>query len=348
MNMAVMVRMMVFWRRSRGRATSLPLAIIHALQQTFIQVETAAHLTNNTIETHDGSPSMIMFLIEAELRLDSSAMNAVGMQALPRLPGQLHVLLAAALADGEGDLDVHGGDELGVAQLPDVDVVAADDARDVLDVFFDVVDVDVVGCCLEEDLSRCFGERDGGLEDDERDEEGDDGVGVEAVLPAGEPDGKGGDDYSNVAESISDDMEDHSVHTHVGVIVASSLRRFLGLVVVMGSMPRIVCLLGSVVRIVIVVVMAMILWSASFRLAAGSRSRQQGRVLSRRLRIIHHSCFLPTGVFLALRPFHRRLACCNYFLSETGWVYAHVIYAGKTATDSSSMLAARRGSAHRP
>ena len=80
-------------------------------------------------------------------------MDAVGVQALADRLGDLHVARCAPLdGDGEGDLDVQTSDDLGVGELPDVDVVAGDDAGDVLNVFFDVVDIEVVGGGLEEDL----------------------------------------------------------------------------------------------------------------------------------------------------------------------------------------------------
>lgn len=107
---------------------------------------------------------------------------------------------------------MQAGDDLGVGELPDVDVVAGDDAGDVLDVFFDVVDVEVVGGSLEEDLGGCGGEGDGGAEDDDGDEEGDRWVSVEAVRGVGEPDYERGDNDADVAESVADDVEYHGTH----------------------------------------------------------------------------------------------------------------------------------------
>ena len=49
---------------------------------------------------------------------------------------------------------MHGSHNLGVGQLPDVDVMAAKDARQILDVLSDVVDIDVVRSRLEKNLGR--------------------------------------------------------------------------------------------------------------------------------------------------------------------------------------------------
>ena len=71
--------MVMLWLLSWHRAAALPLTIINALQKTFIRVETAPLLTDNAIETHDWSFGMIVVLVEAELGLDSGAVDAVGM-----------------------------------------------------------------------------------------------------------------------------------------------------------------------------------------------------------------------------------------------------------------------------
>lgn len=138
----------------------------------------------------------------------------------------------------EGDLDVQTSDDLRVRELPNVNVVAGDDARDVLDIFLDIVDVEVVGGGLEEDLGGRGGQGDGGAEDDEGDEERDCRVGVEAVWGVGEPDYERGDDDADVAEGVADDVEDHGTHAQVGVVVAVAAAAVLsGLVVVVADVP---------------------------------------------------------------------------------------------------------------
>lgn len=182
-----------------------------------------------------------MSAVEAELGLDGGAVDAVCVQALADRPGDLHVACCASLGgDVEGDLDVQASDDLGVGELPDVDVVAGDDAGDVLDVFFDVVDVEVVGSSLEEDLGGGRGQGDGGAEDDDGDEEGDGRIGVEAVRGVGEPDYERGDDDADVAEGVADDVEYHGPHAQVGVVVTVTPAAVLpGLVVVVADVPRI-------------------------------------------------------------------------------------------------------------
>lgn len=55
-----------------------------------------------------------MLRIEAELGLYSSTVNAETVEALASATSQLHVLLATVRVNGEGNLEVHACDELGV------------------------------------------------------------------------------------------------------------------------------------------------------------------------------------------------------------------------------------------
>lgn len=123
---------------------------------------------------------MIMVLIEAKLRLDGRRMDTVLVQALPDRPRERHVACGAFALEIVFDLDVQRGDHLGVAELPHVQVVAADDAREQTDVVFDVVHADACGHGLEQDAGCGEAERDGGGEDDDGDDEGYERVGVEA------------------------------------------------------------------------------------------------------------------------------------------------------------------------
>lgn len=175
-------------------------------------------------------------LAEAELGLDGGAVDAVAVETLADAPGQLHVLFAAELGDGKGHLDVHGGDDLRVRQLPDVDVVAAEHAGEALDVLADVVDVDVVGRGLQQDLGRRLSQRDGRPQDDGRDQQRHHRVRVHAVRPRRLPDDQRRHDHANVAQRVAHDVQHHGVHAHVVVAVAvavsARLARVLGQAVV--------------------------------------------------------------------------------------------------------------------
>ncbi|KFY69009.1 hypothetical protein V496_00596 [Pseudogymnoascus sp. VKM F-4515 (FW-2607)] len=84
-----------------------------------------------------------------EAKLDGGAVDAVCVEALADRLGDFHVAGSAAFGgDVESDLNVQAGDDLGVGELPDVDVVAGDDAGDVLDV---LNDIKVVGGGLEDE-----------------------------------------------------------------------------------------------------------------------------------------------------------------------------------------------------
>jgi hypothetical protein len=130
-------------------------------------------------------------------------------------------------------------------------VMAGDDTRDALDVVFDVGDLDVVWCGLEEDLGCCGRERDGGTEDDERDEERDCRVGVEAAWEVGEPDDERCDDDADVAESVADNVKNHSIHAHITMVMPMSTTTLLLLRVSMVVVVMQVILLDCPVRIVL-------------------------------------------------------------------------------------------------
>lgn len=165
---------------------------------------------------------MVVCRVEAVLGLDRGAVDPIVVQALPDLPGEIHILVTAGRRDGEVHLDVQRGNEACVVQLPDVNVVAADYALQVLDVFPDLLEIDVLGCRLEQDLGSRKGKRDGRAEDDHGDEERDGRIGVEASRPVREPDNQGCGNDSHVTQSISNDVKNHGVHAHVSMVMSVS------------------------------------------------------------------------------------------------------------------------------
>ena len=111
------------------------------------------------------------------------------MKTLPHRLRHTHIPFRATWArDPKLDLDMHGGDDLRVRELPDVHVVTRYNTRDRLDVLLYIINIQMIGRGLEEDLCSRRGQRNGGTKDDEGDEEGDCWVGVEALWGVGEPD----------------------------------------------------------------------------------------------------------------------------------------------------------------
>lgn len=202
-------------------AATLCLAVVGTFQRAGV----IAGAVSRTVQHESGGVSVLLaHLVEAELGLDGDTVNTVAVEALPGPFDQLHVLLAAVCIDGEGHLEMQACHHLGIRQLPDVNVVAADDARQLLDILADVLDANVFGGCLEEDSGSSEGERDRGLEDDGRDQERHGGIGVVLARQVGEPDDESSDDDTNIAQRIAEDVEDHGIHAHVGVVVATGLR----------------------------------------------------------------------------------------------------------------------------
>ena len=212
----------------RGGAAALSHAIVDALQETraFSSSDTLAQV-RRPVRVAGKLPELLLCvldvvvgLIKTELGLDRSAVNAVGVEALPHPLGEDHVFLASCLGDREGDLDVHRGDNLGVRQLPDVYVVAGDDSGKALDVFTDVLNLDSLRRGLQEDLGCGKSKRECGLENDEGDEQRDSRIGVVLSRPVGQPDDQSCNNNTDVAQGISKNVKDHSVHAHVAMTVS--------------------------------------------------------------------------------------------------------------------------------
>jgi hypothetical protein len=70
------------------------------------------------------------------------------MQAFPDCLGQFHIFLTSSFADWELDLDMHGCNNLCIAELPDMNMVATDYSGKLLNIFLDIVDLDVVWSSL--------------------------------------------------------------------------------------------------------------------------------------------------------------------------------------------------------
>lgn len=179
---------------------------------------------------------MLVFRVEAEFGLDGGAVDAEAVKTLSCSAGEFHILLPTMRVDGERDLDVHAGNELGVGQLPDVNVVAGDDSRESFNVVSDFLDADVLWGGLKEDASGGQSQGNRGLEDNDGDEEGDSRISVELSRPVGKPDDKGSNHNTNVSESIANDVQNHGIHTHIAVAMTVLLSWLLGKGMVMAIM----------------------------------------------------------------------------------------------------------------
>lgn len=201
----------------RGRTAARSCAVVHALEEAnFVLWPVGC-----TVESQRGSLSLVLVLcIEAELGLDGCTVDAKGVQTLASSASELHVLLTAISVDGEGHLQVHAGNGLGVRKLPDVDMVAADDSRERFNVFADIGDADVLRSGLEEYPGGCPGEWDGSLENNGGDEERHGRVGVVLSRPVGQPDDQCSGNDTDVSKRITDDMKNHGIHAHIAVAVS--------------------------------------------------------------------------------------------------------------------------------
>lgn len=151
-------------RHARHDAAAPARAILHAGKQA-LPIRRAASRKRRRRVIRAGRScgllSVVVCRVEAELGLDRSAVDSIFVQTLPDLPGELHPLVTAGRGNWEVHLDVQRGNEARVVELPDVDVVATDYTLQVLDIFPYLLEVDVLGRCLEQDLGSCKSEWDG-------------------------------------------------------------------------------------------------------------------------------------------------------------------------------------------
>lgn len=206
-------------------------AVVYTLQQTSLLWRASngsAIVLGNVL----GLGDIVVLVVTAEFGLDSGRVDAEAVETPAGRLCKLHVLLAVLSGDWEVDMDVKRGNNLGVGKLPDMNVVAADDTFQFLNVLANFLKVDVVGGSLQKDLGGRLRERDGGLEDNESNEQRDGGIGVETARPIGQPDDKSGDNHTDVAKSITNNVKNHGVHSHIAVVVAVPARGLLALLVV--------------------------------------------------------------------------------------------------------------------
>jgi len=85
----------------------------------------------------DHAVSMCSFT--AELWLDGRRMNAILMETFTDLSSKTHISLRPFALEFERDLHVQRGNELGVGELPDMEMVAGDDVGEVGDILLDVI-----------------------------------------------------------------------------------------------------------------------------------------------------------------------------------------------------------------
>ena len=172
--------------------------------------------------------AVVVLRVEAELGLDGGGVDAIGVQAAADSECELHVASRALTLEVKLDLDVQAADKLGVAELPDVDVVARHDAGEVFDIGLDVVNANTSGNCLEEDARCGFAEGDGGCQDDGSDDERNGRVHVETPAVVGEPNKECGGDNADIAESVAQNVKEDTAHVEVAVVV-TTLGLLLGL-----------------------------------------------------------------------------------------------------------------------
>lgn len=167
--MVVVVTVVRVCRLGRLAACLSGSALVAALEQACVRLAETTRFAGDTADrervaggggralravvfvTGVSAAAVVVLGVEAELRLDGGGVDAVGVQATADGEREFHVASRALTLEVEFNLDVQAADKLGVAELPDVDVVARHDAGEVLDVSLDVVNTDTGGNGLQED-----------------------------------------------------------------------------------------------------------------------------------------------------------------------------------------------------
>lgn len=208
-----------------------------------------------------GTATVVVLRVETELGLNGGRVDAIGVQAAADGQCQLHVASGTLSLEVELDLDVQATDQFGVAELPDVDVVARDNTRKVFDVGLDVVNANAGGDSLEENARGSLAERNSGCEDNCGDDERDHRIHIEAPAEVSEPDKECDSDDTNVAKGVAQDVKEDTAHVEVSVRV-TALGLLLGL-----SVPVLVVIdglaLGASVTGMLATQKRLVRWSVS-------------------------------------------------------------------------------------
>jgi hypothetical protein len=203
-----------------GWTAALRLAVVDTLKEATIPLV----WIGCAIEVKSSSVGIVSVLrIEAKLGLYGSTVDAETVEALASTTSQLHVLLTAVGVNGERNLEVHASDEFGVWKLPYVDMVASDDTGKSLNVLSNLRDANMLGSSLQKNARSTSSKRNTCLENNGGDKQGDSRVSVDLARPVGKPDDKSSDHDTNVTKHISNDVQNHGVHTHVSVVVTVAI-----------------------------------------------------------------------------------------------------------------------------
>ena len=253
-----------------------------------------------------GAATVVMLRVETELGLDGGRVDAVGVQAAADGQCQLHVASGTLSLEVELDLDVQATDQFGVAELPDVDVVARDNTRKVFDVGLDVVNADAGGDSLEENARGSLAKRNSGCENDCGDDERNHRIHVEAPAVVREPDEECDSDDTNVAKCVAQDVKEDTAHVEVSVRVTA-----LGL------------LLG--LRVPVLVVVDGLALGASITSMLAAQKGLVRRSVSVGIVLVIHDLFI-LGIVFRLKVLHA--SGCNDRLAESARVDVDVIETG--------------------
>lgn len=168
-----MVTAVVLWQ---WLTASLPsAALISALKQAGVRFAHAAGFTGSLavrlrslgraaradifvmiVITRPTVPDVVVLRVQTELWLDGGRVDAVLVEAVSDRLGELHVPCRALILEVKPDLDVQTTDEFRIAELPYMNVMAANDSREILNIIFDVVDVDADRYSLEQNPRSGF------------------------------------------------------------------------------------------------------------------------------------------------------------------------------------------------
>lgn len=165
--------------------------------------------------------------LRCKLGLDGRRVDSVGMQALSYLPSKAHVPLRALALDLSVDLDMDRSNDLGVTQLPDVEMMRTDYSGKSLDVLLDVIDTHPGRHGLEKDTRSGLTEGNGRGENDDSDHQRNARIHVESPVVIGQPNDQGRGDHADISKSITHDMQENT--PHVQIMTMTVFIGFLGL-----------------------------------------------------------------------------------------------------------------------
>lgn len=170
----------------------------------------ALHKTSSRVQGRLHFPGVVF-------RLNGGRVDAMLMQDSTDIVRDEHIIGRTF------DVHMYRCDDLGLGQLPDMQLMDGAHTIDLSDGFANIIQRHMCRYALKENDGRRPDEREGGREDDDGNDKTDCGVKVIAPVALGYEDDKARQNDTNVAQGIAEHVQDQGAHVHRAVRMAVSM-----------------------------------------------------------------------------------------------------------------------------